>query len=296
MTDLNKKEKIFAIVSYVIYSAILTYQRYLPFSAVYFLAVAVPIVLADKIFEANKVKLKTLSAFVITAVGYPTMFEIFFSVHNDVKYILTAIAVALFFACVFAFTDKKKMPLCIAGAPVLCCLNIKIAICYSVFLLCLSIAGFTADKNSSKGKGKNKKPSADKLAIISAAVSLICICVCILLIFQSNGYVLEQFDYLLARFKNPLALLVISAYLLFRLFKSSYSQKKLLIICLVLFAASAALGTAFLGWSVFALICLCVPLFLGIICLEDPTVVDSIKADCTKNKFLFLATIICALQ
>lgn len=296
MTDLNKKEKIIAIVSYIAYSAVLTYQRYFLFSVVYFLAVAVAIVLADKIIAENSVKHKTLCAFLITAIGYPTMFEIFFSVHNDLKCILTAIAVALFFICIFAFTDPEKLLICIAGAPVLCCLNLKIAICYSVFLMCWSIVGIKTTKNVNKRKKKNERLSHDKLAIISAAVSIVCIGLCILLIVKSNGYIREDFSYLLTRFKNSPALLIIAGYLLYRLLKSDSVHKKLIIICLAIFAVATTMATAFLGWSVFALMCTCIPLFLGLICVKDTAVVDSIKSNFADNKFIFFATIIYALQ
>lgn len=296
MTDLNNKEKIIAIVSYLAYSVILTFQRYFPFSVVYFAAIAVTIVLADKIFAKDSIKYKTLSAFLITAVGYPTMFEIFFSVHNDLKYILTAIAAALFFACIFAFTDKKKFLLCITGAPVICCLNVKIAICYSVFLLCMSVTELYPTADSAISKKKSKKSSPDKLAIISAVISLICIGVCGFLILNDNGYIRENFDYLLLKFKNPLALLIISAYLVYRLFRSDCNRKQPIIICLVLFAASAVFATAFLGWTVFALMCTCVPLFLGLICIKDVAVINSVKSDYANNKFLFWTIIVCALQ
>ena len=294
MTDLNKKEKFIAVVSYIAYSAGLTYQRYFLFSVVYFLAVAVAIVLADKVIAENAVKHKTLSAFLITAIGYPTMFEIFFSVHNDLKYILTAIAVALFFICIFAFTDPEKLLICIAAAPVLCCMNLKIAICYSVFLMCWSIAGIGTTEKNNKKKSKQLQP--DKLAIISAAVSIVCIGLCVLLIVKGNGYIREDFGYLLTRFKNPPALLIIAGYLLYRLLKSDFRQTKLILICLAVFAVATTLATAFLGWSVFALMCTCIPLFLGLICVKDTAVVDSIKSNFADNKFIFFATIICALQ
>ena len=298
MTDLNKKEKITAIASYIAYSAVLTYQRYFLFSIVYFLAVAVSIVSADKIISENATKHKTLSAFLITAISYPTMFEIFFSAHNDLKYILTAIAVALFFVCVFAFTDPEKLLLCIIGAPVLCCLNVKIAICYSVFLACWSIAGIRTTENSHKAKSKNKRKESppDKLAIISAVVSAVCVGMCILLVIKNNGYIREDFSYLLTRFKNPPALLIIAVYLLYRLLKSDFRHKKLIFISLSFFVVATALVTAFLGWSVFALMCTCMPLFLGLICIKDTEVVNSIKIDFTNNKFIFFATIIFALQ
>ena len=102
MTDLVKKEKVAGIICYLAYSAILTYQNHNLFSLVYFAAVAIVIFIADKLFAENTPVKKTLTAFFVTAVGYQTMFGIFRSVHNDFKQILTAAAVAIFFACIYA--------------------------------------------------------------------------------------------------------------------------------------------------------------------------------------------------
>ncbi len=292
MTNLVKKEKIAGIICYLVYSAILTYQNHNLFSLVYFVAVAIVIFMADRLFAENAPVKKTLTAFFVTAVGYQTLFGIFRSVHNDVKQVLTAAAAAVFFASIFAFTDRKKLPFCIAAAPVLCFLNLKIAICYSVFLLCFSVAQTLSAKHKENKKGLSHK----NLAIISIAVSVICSGVSLYLLITDDGYIKENLNYLLVQFKNPPALIIASIYLASRLFRSIDTNKVVLSICIAVFVAATILTTVLFGWSLFAVFCLSIPLFLGILCLNDTKTVDLIKSDCEKHKYIFYIIIVCALQ
>lgn len=292
MTDLVKKEKVAGIICYLVYSAILTYQNRTLLSLVYFFAVAVVILFSDKLFSENIPVRKTLTAFLITAVGYQSLFGIFRSVHNDIKQVLTAVAVAVFFACVFAFTDKKKFPFCIVAAPGLCFLNVKIAVCYSVFLLCLSIMGAVSAKYNENKKGLSHK----NLAMISIAVSVICFGAGLYLLINTDNYIIENLKYLLVQFKNPPALIIASIYLAVILFRSGDVNKTLLVICITVFVATTILTTILFGWSLFAVFCLSIPLFLGILCLNDAKTVNLIKSDYKKHKFIFWIIIVCALQ
>lgn len=292
MTDLVKKEKIAGIICYLVYSATLTYQNHNLFSLVYFATVAIVIFMADRLFAENAPVKKTLTAFFVTAVGYQSMFGIFRSVHNDIEQVLTSVAVAVFFACVFSFTDKKKFPFCIVAAPVLCFLNVKIAVCYSVFLLCLSIMGTVSAKHKENKKGLSHK----NLAIISIAVSVICSGVSLYLLITSDNYIIENLNYLLVQFKNPPALIIASVYLVIKLFKNGNINNAVLGICIAIFTAATILTTILFGWSLFATFCLSITLFLGILCLNDTKSFTLIKADYEKHKFIFWIIIICALQ
>ncbi|MBR3835513.1 MAG: hypothetical protein IKJ69_01835 [Clostridia bacterium] len=300
MTDLVKKEKLTVIFGYLAYSVILTYQNRNPISLVYFAAVALTIVFADRLFSNDFPVKKTLSAFFITAVGYQSLYGIFNSVHNDVKQIFSALAAAIFFACIFAFTDSKKLSLCIAAAPVLCILNFKTAICYCVFLLCIAVMKLcSADKAilpDRKNKSKKKELSKKSLAVISIVTGIICLGISCYLLATADGYVKENIKYLLTQFKNPPALIIASGYLAVKLFGSSTVHKAALSICLVLFVAATVITTVVFGWSLLAIFCLSLPLFLGILCIDDVSIVDRIKADYQKNKFLFFIIAVCALQ
>ncbi len=300
MTDLNKKEKIICALCYLAYAAILTYQRHFLLSIAYFAFVAVVIVFADKLLKNEFLKRKTFSAFLITAVGYQTLFEIFYSSRQSIKQLSAALAVAIFIACIFAFTDRKKLPFCIIAAPVLCFLNLKIAVGYTVFLFCISLAELQSEKSEGEKKlarkQENKKTSVRNLSLASIAISVICLGVCIYLSLTSEVFFKEDINYLLLRFKNPLALMIVCGYLAFRIFKSDFYAKQAVIICLVLSVAVAIFATFTLGWSLFSLFCYTTPLYLGLMCIKSTSIVEAIKADYHKNKFVFWAIIVCTLQ
>lgn len=297
MTDLNKKEKIIGIICYVFYSAVLTYQRRFLFSLVYFAAVALVIFFADKIIKNDVIKSKTVTVFLITAISYQTMFEIFYSAHGYLEQLGTAAAVAIFFACIFALTDKNKLPYCIIAAPVLCFLSLKIAICYCVLLLCLSIVKLQLkEKEPKKKKNSKKSLSPQKLYVISTVTSIVCFGVCVYLMLNLEGYIKEDFNYLLVKFKNPIALILVAVYLSVKIFKSNFLPKASIGISLAVFTIITVFTTMILGWSVFALFCLCVPAFLSLFCLKNVDITESVKADYEKNKYLFWVLIVCLLQ
>lgn len=282
MTDLNKKEKIIGIICYLAYSAVLTFQRHDPIALVYFAFVAVVVFFADNLIKEGSVKNKTLTAFFVTAVGYQTTFEIFYSVHNDFKQILSAVAVAVFYAGIFLLTDNRKIPWCIGAVPVLCILNVKIAIGFCVLLLCVSV--MSPDKK------------AGKISFIGLAVSTVGLIACVVLALTTEGYFLENGGYLLSRFKNPLFLIVISVYLAVRLLKVKAVKIPKICFCIALFVLATVFSTLTLGWAVFASMSFCLPLLLGLTCLNDSRVSSVIRADFEKNKFIFVAVIICVLQ
>ena len=282
MTDLNKKEKLSGILCYLAYAAVLTFQRHDVIALSFFAFTAVVVLLADKLIKCDAIHSKTLAAFFVTAVGFQSTFEIFYASHIDIKQTLSAAAVAIFYACLFMLTDKAKLPWCLVAVPVLCVLNVRIAIGYCVLVLCLSLITIG-----------NK---ADKIAIAGAAVGAAGLVACIILALTADGYFLESSSYLLSRFKNPLFLIIIAAYLLARLIKVRAYDNRRIIVCAVLLIAATVFATLTLGWSAFSLLCLCMPLFCGILCLADSRIITAIKADFNNHKFIFLAIIVCALQ
>lgn len=282
MTDLNKREKIIAVICYLAYSAVLTLQRHEPFALIYFTFVALAVFFADKLIKSDTIKCKTLTAFFITAVGYQTTFEIFYSVHNDFKQILSAVAVAVFYGCVFMLTDKSMLSWCIGAVPVLCALNVRIAIGFCVLLLCLSVM--------SLGK------KAAKINLISTAISAAGLIACIIIALTADGYFLENSRYLLERFKNPVFLIIIAAYLAVKLIRNKAVSTAKFCICLALTVAVTVFATLTLGWTVFALMSLCLPLLLGLVCLNDSRTASAIRSDFEKNKLIFISVIICSLQ
>lgn len=282
MTELNKKEKIIGILSYLAYSAVLTFQRHYLLSLTYFACVSVGIIFADKLIKDGIVKNKTLSAFFLTAVGYQSAFEIFYTVRDDLMQILSAFAISAFFICIFLLTDKTKLPWCIGAVPFFCAINVKIAFIYCILLLCLSVMSL------------NKR--ADKLTIASMAVSAAGIIVCVIIALTSDTYFLENIGYMLERFKNPIFLIIITAYLTFKLRKSRTLKISRLCLCFAVFTVAAIFATCTLGWTAFSLFCFTLPVFTALLCLGDETVTEAIKTDFKKNKFIFFAVIICVLQ
>ena len=281
MTDLNKKERLLFAVCYLACTAVLTFLRHDPIALVYFACSAAPVIFADRLIKNDGIKSRTLTAFFLTAVGYQTTFELFYSVHNDYKQALSAVGVGIFYTCILMLTDEKKFPWCIGAVPVLCGLNIRLAIGYCVLLTCVSVASL--------------KKSA-RVPAIGTAVGTAGFILCAVLALTKDGYFLESRDYLLSRFKNPLFLLIIAAYLAVKLVKARGISTVKLGICLALTVGAAVFATLNLGWTVLALICLCLPVFIGTKCLENDSAVRAIKADFARNKLIFAAAIICALQ
>ena len=281
MTDLNKKERLLFTVCYLTCAAVLTFLRHDVIALIYFAFTFLPVAFADRLIKSDVIRHKTLTAFFITAVGYQTTFEIFFSVHKDFNQILSAVGIGLFYTCILMLTDESKLPWCICAVPVLCGLNIKIAIGYCVLLICIAV--MTLRKSA-------------RLSALGLAAGLSGFIVCAASALTTGGYFLESNDYLLSRFKNPLFLIIITAYLTIKLFKSKGISLPKLCLCLALTVSTAVFATLTLGWAVFSLMCLILTVFIGIRCLESTNAINTIKADFTKNKFIFIAVIICALQ
>ncbi|MBQ8575346.1 MAG: hypothetical protein IJ447_04790 [Clostridia bacterium] len=298
MTDLLKKEKILAIICYIAYSVVLAYQRRSWFSLIFFGVIALVILFADQIICCDVVKNKTLCAFFVTSVGYQTMFEIFYNSPGNLQSFLSATAIAIFFACTLSSADNKSLSYCIVASPVLCVLNLKIAVVYSVFLLCNAIVNIQIHKHTSQKKKKksNQILSPEKLWIISAITGVVCIGICVFLSLGLDGYLKENFNYLLVKFKNSIALIIVAVYLAVRIFKSDFPQKASVGISLVIFMIATVFATIVLGWSVFALFCFCVPAFLSLICLKHKEITEAVKTDYKKNKYLFWVLIVCMLQ
>ncbi|MBR6531322.1 MAG: hypothetical protein IKT61_02350 [Clostridia bacterium] len=288
MTDLNKKERLIAILCYLAFSAVLTFQRHYLLALVYFACVGVVILFADKLIQHDALSSKTLCAFFITAVGYQTTFEIFFADHESFNQILSAVAVAVFFAGIFALTDEKMLPWCIGAIPLLCVLNIKLAIGLSVLMLCLSIVRL---KHFANLKSRDRT-----LLVTSVVVSILGVAIGVILTVISDKYFLEGYNYLLQRFKNPVFLLAVTVYLTVKLLRSKFQAKRNFFICLAVIIASTVFTTLTLGWSSFALFCFIAPVFVGLLCLRDKKIVKQIKADYEKHKFIFWTTLVCILQ
>ncbi|MBQ5591905.1 MAG: hypothetical protein IIU80_03075 [Clostridia bacterium] len=266
---------------YIACAAVLTFLRHDPIALVYFAFTFLPVLFADRLIKSDKIRYKTLTAFFLTAVGYQTTFEIFYSVHNDFMQVLSAVGIGLFYTSILMLTDERKLPWCICAVPVLCGLNIKIAIGYCLMLMCVSVMSLK----------KNTRQSAFGLA-----VSLSGFIVCAVSALTTGGYFLESSNYLLERFKNPFFLMIIAAYLTVKLLKSKGASIPGLCLCLALTVGASVFATLTLGWAVFSLMCLILTLFIGKMCLESVGTINAIRTDFAKNKLIFITIIICVLQ
>ena len=138
MTDINIKNRILAILGFAVFSVVLTLQKAYPLLLVFFAFSGIVIFFADKILDGEKIKEKTATAFLVFFLSFQTFYQLFYREHETVRQILACAGIAVFLAAVFTLTDKSKVLYSIIAAPLLCVLNVQIAIYYSIILLSFS--------------------------------------------------------------------------------------------------------------------------------------------------------------
>lgn len=296
-SSLSKKNRIIIVVAYLILSMIISSRKQHYFSLIYFAAVGIVDFLSYKFLKEDLFNEKPLAVAFFAAISHNTMYELFYTTHGNLEQLMTAFAIAIFFAGIFAATDTARLPYCIFAVPVLCFLNLRIAICYSVLLLSISLVYLQVTKYSSKTKKKkDEKFSKKSIAIISIAICITSLAICIYLALKPTNQIKENFTYYLTNYKNNLAVAVVSVYLLIKLIKRDFELKVSMLIGLLIQIAVAIFATVFLAFSALSLSLLCIAALLAFCCLQSNGIVEEIKTDYQNNKYLFWVLIICLLQ
>lgn len=302
MTDISIKNRITAIAAYIAAASVLTLQYHQPTAIVYFFAVGLVLLFADKLFDRTKVTCPTVTAFAVSVLCHQTFFQIFYKTHDSIKQLLTALAVAVFLAGVFALTDGKKQWISVAAAPIISLADYRIAFCYCILTLSLSVVKLlSAEKAKTKSALKSKKKSSsvkpsfsdNKLLIISAAVSAVCMLFCIFPAVRDTGNTVEAIRYFLVNFKNTPFILTACVYLLVRLLKGDIRAKAGIITGFALNVISAVVFCILYGWTMLSLFLISGLLFCALNCLENSQIADSVKADYDNHRYLFSALILC---
>jgi hypothetical protein len=302
LTDISIKNRITAIVAYIVAASVLTVQYHQPTAIIYFFAVGIVLLLSDKLFDRTKVTHPTVTAFVVSVLCNQTFFQIFYKTHDSIKQLLTALAVAAFLTGVFALTDEKKYWLSFVAAPIISLANYRIAFCYCILTLSFSVVKLLSvekRKTESVQKGKKKNASAQtslptyNLLIISAVISAVCLLACIYPAIKDVSSTIENYRYFLIHFKNSPFILIASVYLLIRLLKGTTRAKAVIIVGFALHVISAVAFCIIYGWTMLSLFLISCLLFCALNCLEYEIIADSIKADFSKHKYLLSALILC---
>lgn len=312
MTDLSLKNKIIAIASYLCTAVVLTYQKNYIFSMIYFVCVGLVLFFADKLFDSKKIKEKTLCAFLLTSVAYQTLSQIYFSSHEKNKQLMVAAAVAILVAILFAMTDKSKLSYTIVVAPVLCLLDLRIALCYSCTVIAWAVTnvilGERHDKkviNKKTKKNKVDKKSVDlssveqrTLFISTALVSIICFAVCIYFSAKKETAVIEKYDYILQQFKNTIGFVIALIYLLIKALKlnTKPAVRISIVAGILLCIVPVTFFVKVYGWASVSLALICSIAYLGLICFENEQIIQSIKDDYSKSKYLFWVLLLLMLR
>lgn len=301
MTDISIKNRIAAVVAYIVAASVLTLQYHQPTAIVYFFAVGLVLLFADKLFDTTKVTCPTATAFAVSVLCHQTFFQIFYKTHDSIKQLLTALAVAVFLAGVFALTDRKKQWISVVAAPIISLANYRIAFCYCILTLSFFIVKLlSAEKAKTKSAQKSKKKSSsvkpslsdNKLLIISAAVSAVCMLFCIFPAVKDTGNI-EAIRYFLVNFKNTPFILTACVYLLVRLLKGDIRAKAGIITGFALNVISAVVFCILYGWTMLSLFLISGLLFCALNCLENRQIADSVRADYDNHRYLFSALILC---
>lgn len=305
MTDLSLKNRILALVAFTVSALFLSVLSALYFTLVLFVCLGIVIFFADKLLNNQKIKERTAFAFFVSASCFQTFYQIFNRVHDNNKQLMAAAAISFFLAAVFAATDIKKLPYCIFAAPLICLLDIRIAGAYCLLLFAFSITTikFLPKQNKSKKKKNNKNITTQQLDInpltattASIFVSLGCLVFCLYTVFQNENRLTETLDYLLRYFKGTLGFLVLIVYLITKLMRSDSKAKANIIIGVFLHIAIIPFYAINYGWAFASLFVISTALFLGLICLESNSIVDSIKEDYRNHKYIFFVELLCLLQ
>ncbi len=307
MTDLSLKNRILALVAFTVSALFLSVLSALYFTLVLFVCLGIVIFFADKLLNNKKIKERTAFAFFVSASCFQTFYQIFNRVHDNNKQLMTAAAISFFLAAVFAATDIKNLPYCIFAAPLICLLDIRIAGAYCILLLTLSIVKIKLspeqNKSDKKKNSKNKKNTSKQsdidpftATIVSIIVSLGCLAFCLYTVFQNKDRTTETLDYLLRYFKNTLGFSILIIYFIIKLMRSNVKAKVAVIIGIILHITAIPLYLINYGWSFVSLFMISTALFLGLVCLENNDIVDSIKDDYNNHKYLFFVEFLCLLQ
>lgn len=302
MTDISIKNRITTIVAYIVAASVLTVQYHQPTAIVYFFAVGIVLLLSDKLFDRTKVTHPTVTAFVVSVLCHQTFFQIFYKTHDSIKQLLTALAVAAFLTGVFALTDKKKYWLSVVVAPIISLANYRIAFCYCILMLSFSVVKLLSTERStadSVQKSKKKNASEKKslptynLLIIAAVISAVCLLFCIYPALRDTARTVENYRYFLVNFKNSPFILIASVYLIIRALKGFSRVKAGIIVCFALNLISAVVFCILYGWTMLSLFLISGLIFCALNCLENRQIIDSVKADFDKHRYLFCALILC---
>lgn len=305
MTDLSLKHRIFAIIAFSFSALVLSYRSYLIFTLIFFVCIGVVLFFADRLINREKIKERTAFAFFVSASCFQTFYQIFNRVHDNNKQLIAGTAISLFLAAVFAATDIKKLPYCIFAAPLICLLDIRIAGAYCLLLFAFSITTikFLPKQNKSKKKKNNKNITTQQSDInpltattASIFVSLGCLVFCLYAVFQNENRSTESLDYLFKYFKNTLGFLVLIVYLITKLMRSDSKAKANIIIGVFLHVAITPFYMINYGWAFMSLFIISMTLFLGLVCLENNNIIESIKNDYRNHRYLFLVGLLCLLQ
>lgn len=313
MTDIIKRDKIIACFSFVFSAIVLSYQEFSRFSLIYFAVIGLVLLFADKVFDNEKIKEKTLCAFILTAISHQTFYQIFSTVHESNQQLMTASACAIFIAAAFAMTDKNKTAYSIVAAPLLCFLDLRIGICFGLLLFTASFSSFISEEGkflskATSDKGAKKKPKTNNnkstsdiaslnpklLFAFAALTGLICFAVCIYLTYKNSTHSIENYKYLIKHFKHLTGFAILAIYLLIKIFRSNLSKSVKFIapLSMILCLATGFLLLSFHGWSYFSLISIVCIVYAGLACLNNNEIVESVKEDYNRNKYLFWVLLI----
>ncbi len=298
---INKKDTVIISIGFIIFSILFSFANLQSFALIYFAAVALTVFFANKIFSLEKLSIPNPLIVAFTAaVCNSTAYEIFYTEHANLNRLAAAFAVAAFLAGFFAAVGVKNFSYSIVIAPVLCFLNLRIAICYSALLACISAINMYSDKHSKvRGMKKSKKKTKTKLNLnlIALVVSILSLVVSVYLLVEPDGYLLkENFSYYINTFKNNPAVIIASVYLFIKLLKNNFNAKLPMIISVVVLLAAVVGGYFIAGMTLSALMCMCILLLLSYYCIQDDKTFQSIKEDYHKQKFLFWVLIVYLLR
>lgn len=301
MTDINIKNRILSILGFAVFSVVLTLQKAYPLLLVFFAFSGIVIFFADKILDGEKIKNKTATAFLVFFLSFQTFYQLFYREHETVRQILACAGTAVFLAAVFTLTDSRKMLYSIIAAPLLCVLNVQIAVYYSVILLSFSavklkmLTNVKDKKSKNKSKKKESLLSSKNLLFASLATGIAVFGICLYLNLTKTTRPPENISYLFSYFKNTLGFLILSVYLVIKLFKNKFNAKPVIAVGLLINLIATVCLTADSGWINFSLGWIALNIFLVLCCAESEEITDSVKKDFYNHKYLFFAAILLML-
>lgn len=299
MTDISTKNRILSILGFAVFSVVLTLQKAYLLLLVFFSFSGIVIFFADKILDGEKIKEKTATAFLVFFLSFQTFYQLFYREHETVRQILACAGAAVFLAAVFTLTDKRKVLYSIIAAPLLCVLNVQIAVYYSVILLSFSAVKLKmlTDVKEKKTKSKKKESllSPKNLLFASLATGIAVFGICLYLNLTKTTRPPENISYLFSYFKNSLGFLILSVYLVIKLFKNNFNAKPVIAVGLLINLVATVCLTADSGWINFSLGWISLNTFLILCCSESKEITDSVKSDFYNHKYLFFAAILLML-